>query len=287
MIHISQFDDGNFLSDLLHNLALIREGDGEIFGQSQTDFYSGGGDLPALHFTGTGLTYSNGVLIAGTIARLEYGRAPSDGIIVTDLSLTAKQTMDLLNGKLGALLDQLQNTAWEYNGSSFDDDVVGSNMDDELVSELGNDVLRGGSGNDKLEGGAGEDELFGGLGNDILNGEMGADRLTGGAGADRFEFNSASYSSPTASDRDLILDFSRVQGDKIDLARIDANTTIANDQAFSFIGKAAFSGNAGELRYGISGGVTTFSADVNGDGIADFRVSLDRSLAMVASDFLL
>ena len=287
MLHISQFDDGNFISDLLHSLALVREGGGEIFAQSQTEFYCGGGNLPALHFTGTGLKYSNGVLIAGTIARLDYGRAPSDGIIVTDLSLTAKQTMDLLNGKPGALLDQLQNTAWEYNGSSFDDDIVGSNMDDELVCESGNDVLRGGSGNDKLEGGAGEDELFGGLGKDILNGEMGADRPTGGAGADRFEFRSASYSTPTASGRDLILDFNRGQGDKVDLNKMDANSTIANDQAFSFIGKAAFSGNAGELRYGITGETTTVSGDVNGDGVADFRVSLDRSLVMVASDFLL
>ena len=160
-------------------------------------------------------------------------------------------------------------------------------MDDELVCESGNDVLRGGSGNDKLEGGAGEDELFGGLGKDILNGEMGADRPTGGAGADRFEFRSASYSTPTASGRDLILDFNRGQGDKVDLNKMDANSTIANDQAFSFIGKAAFSGNAGELRYGITGETTTVSGDVNGDGVADFRVSLDRSLVMVASDFLL
>jgi hypothetical protein len=33
-----------------------------------------------------------------------------------------------------------------------------------------------------------------------------------------------------------------------DLATIDANTLVAGNQAFSFIGSAAFSGAAGQLR---------------------------------------
>ena len=71
------------------------------------------------------------------------------------------------------------------------------------------------------------------------------------------------------------------------MSAIDANSNLARDQAFTFIGKAAFSGKAGELRYGITGEITTFSADTNGDGVSDFRATLDRTLTMVASDFIL
>jgi hypothetical protein len=48
-------------------------------------------------------------------------------------------------------------------------------------------------------------------------------------------------------ERDGIQDFSA--GDLIDLSRIDANTLLDGDQAFEFIGNAAFSKTAGELRF--------------------------------------
>ena len=87
--------------------------------------------------------------------------------------------------------------------------------------------------------------------------------------------------------RDLILDFSRAQGDKISLSAIDANSLAGNNQAFTFIGTAAFSNVAGQLRYETSGGVTTISGDVNGDGVADLQIQLSGSIALIASDFIL
>ncbi len=48
---------------------------------------------------------------------------------------------------------------------------------------------------------------------------------------------------------DRIIDFSHAQGDRVDLARIDARFTVAGNQAFSFIGTAAFTGVAGQLHY--------------------------------------
>jgi hypothetical protein len=47
---------------------------------------------------------------------------------------------------------------------------------------------------------------------------------------------------------DRILDFTQGQ-DKIDLSGIDADTAIAADQSFNFVGNTAFSNTAGELYY--------------------------------------
>ena len=67
------------------------------------------------------------------------------------------------------------------------------------------------------------------------------------------------------------------EGDHIDLSRIDADVYAAGNQAFTFIGTAAFSGTPGEVRYYQAGGNTYLqmrtgmSADIEGviriDGI--------------------
>ena len=74
----------------------------------------------------------------------------------------------------------------------------------------------------------------------MLNGGAGADVLTGGAGADVFRFSALTDSTVAVGGRDTIRDF--VSGDKIDLHLIDANASLAGDQAFGFIGTNAFSG---------------------------------------------
>jgi Ca2+-binding RTX toxin-like protein len=84
-----------------------------------------------------------------------------------------------------------------------------------------------------------------------LTGGAGADRLLGAAGADRFDFN-AIAESVVGTGRDTVADFSGAQGDRIDLAGIDANANAGGDQAFAFIG-GAFAGVAGQLRAVASG----------------------------------
>jgi len=87
---------------------------------------------------------------------------------------------------------------------------------------------------------------------------------------------------------DRITDFTRAQGDKIDLAGIDANTGAAGNQAFGFIGSGLFTGHAGELRAAVtSPGVTTIAGDTNGDGVSDFHITLAGNLSLVAADFVL
>ena len=108
------------------------------------------------------------------------------------------------------------------------------------------------------------------------------DMLIGGAGADRFVFKSV-VEAGKGNAGDDIRDFSRAQGDKIDLSGIDAMTNKAGDQAFSFIGSKGFSGDAGELRYAKG----HLYGDVNGDKIADFDIHLVNSHALNGTHFIL
>ncbi|HTV68874.1 MAG TPA: calcium-binding protein [Rhizobiaceae bacterium] len=147
-------------------------------------------------------------------------------------------------------------------------------------------VITGGNGINHLKGLAGNDTLVGRDGNDLLTGGLGADRLTGDDHADRFIFNSVAESR-AGNGIDKIMDFTRAEGDKIQLSAIDANSTIAGNQAFSFIGKAAFSGKAGQLRYVNNGNDTIVTADINGDRKADFTVISDVAINFFKVDFIL
>lgn len=169
-----------------------------------------------------------------------------------------------------------------YVGSRFADIARGLGGNDTLSGQQGNDNLQGGVGNDVLLGGVGADHLAGGGGADRMTGGAGGDRMTGGAGADTFIFNTVAEPAT-----DLITDFSRAQGDKIQLSGIDADTTAGGNQAFHWIAKAAFSGDAGELRYAVSGSKTIVYGDDDGNKVADFHIDLTGKLALAASDFIL
>lgn len=156
----------------------------------------------------------------------------------------------------------------------------------------GNDLFHGGrkygdhihgyKGNDKIFGYGGNDKLYGEQGNDILVGGMGQDVMYGDGGKDVFIFRSIKESPFKTPD--TIMTFDHREGDKIDLRAIDADVTKKGNQAFDFIDKEPYSGEAGELRQ--VGGY--FEADVNGDGRSDFRVLHGKGLTyMHENDFLL
>jgi Ca2+-binding RTX toxin-like protein len=136
--------------------------------------------------------------------------------------------------------------------------------------------LRGGGGADHLTGGAQSDSLYGGLG---------ADLLTGGAGNDTFLYRSVGESTSGAQDHVVDL----TSGDVLNLATIDADTTLGGNQAFAFIGADAFGHHAGELRVEDQGaGNWLVQGDVDGDGVADLQilVTMTDGHALTGADFV-
>ena len=147
---------------------------------------------------------------------------------------------DLLNGRLGFDIVSYE-TATERVQVSLAirgaQPAGGTNGTDTITNVEGlrgtafDDGLEGDNGANSLAGLAGNDTLTGGGGDDTLTGGGGIDRMRGGSGSDTFQFDRATDSSWDA--RDIILDFSRADGDRIDLSAIDARP-LAGHQEFTF-----------------------------------------------------
>jgi len=197
-----------------------------------------------------------------------YG-VPTGGVVTGYASIVSGRKVASLDG--GSVpVTSLVNAASTFS-TSDDRDIFRSVLS-------GSDRITGGSYNDRLEGFAGRDVLYG---------RQGADRLYGGLDADTFTFKSIRDSTVSSGGRDTIQDFSFSQGDRIDLRAIDANATAAGNQAFRFIGKAAFQERAGELRSEKYGSGSLVSGDVDGDGSADFSVYLKGVVNVSKSYFML
>lgn len=175
-------------------------------------------------------------------------------------------------------------------GRGGDDSLIGSGI---LSGGEGNDglfgagTLNGNQGDDVLAGSDGNDTINGGLGNDSISAVRGADVLRGGNGEDVFIF--VGGDSTVALGQDRILDFARGE-DTLNLRSIDAiqGNMSLNDE-FDFIGRNAFTGTAGELRFFVSlaNNATFVQTDENGDGVADLQVILEGQIELTAADFLL
>lgn len=263
--------NGGTTTDYLHGGAghdTLNGGDGddELYGDDEHDILKGGSGSDDM-YGGTGNdTYY-----------VEY-----EGDNVTELAGEGTDTVHttLTNYMIS---DHVENLSFIGTGNPALN-FTGSNVGNIIVGKGNDDLLDGLGGADELQGHAGSDVLHGGAGDDLLIGGAGADVLCGGTGGDLFRF--AEGDSGIGSAADGITDFVNYV-DKIDLRDIDANSSVAGDQAFSFIGTAAFSGTAGELRYTFDGTDTRVQGDSTGDGVADFEIVLTGSLTLFVSDFYL
>ena len=111
--------------------------------------------------------------------------------------------------------------------------------------------------------------------------------LEGRGGADRFVYDQhGTTARPAAPDR--ILDFSRKQGDRIDLSGVDANEQAAGDQAFQFIGQSAVHGRRpGPLLQGRTATRWSRSTPTTRRAGAEMRIEIDPLVNLQATDFVL
>lgn len=252
----------------------------------------------------------NDVLDGGTGADKMTGGAGDDRYVVdtwrdTVIELAGGGTdtvWSAISYSLGANLENLRLTgeAALGSGNGLNNVIDGNDVfnlltgaagDDALSGFGGTDYLDGGSGRDSLSGGDGDDILLGGTGNDRLNGGAGFDILFGGSGGDVFAFDTSSFPSNDSLSIDFIGDFGR--GDLFDFSALDADSTLDGDQAFSLV--SGWTGMAGQLMvnayssafsaiaalggvdlgaygWGLWGGASIVSGDLDGDSSADFAV---------------
>ena len=164
-------------------------------------------------------------------------------------------------------------------GSGGVDTLYGMNGNDTLEGRSGDDFIRGGNGNDILRGDDGNDRLFGDADNDVLFGGKGNDVMTGGTGNDIFAFRTGDF---VPGNMDKITDFIRGQ-DKLDFNLVQLST--GGD--FNFIGTSQFHNVVGELRYQVQKGNAIVQGDIDGDGKADFSITLQKVTALASSDLIL
>lgn len=168
------------------------------------------------------------------------------------------------------------------DGGAGADTVRGGDLRDVLYGGSDGDLIYGNGGGDSFFGGGGNDDLRGGAGDDMLNSGAGRDQLFGGAGADDFRFISRTDSGASIETRDMIMDFSHAQGDKIHLGQL---TLGVGDLIYR--GTAGFTGTAGEVRLSIGSQHTLVLADLDGDRTADFSIQVRGITDLVRGDFIL
>jgi Ca2+-binding RTX toxin-like protein len=275
----SNFDDyliGNDYGNVLRGGAGSddlsgRGGSDLIIGGAGADILIGGGGYDTVSY----IESAQGVFVTMNGGGKATGGDAEGDIVDRDFeAFVGSQFRDVVTG------NGYDNSLFMNGGDDYASGGVG---DDNLYGNAGHDYMLGDAGDDDLFGNEGNDTLLGGANDDRLVGGDGNDKLTGGTGADSFKFTFEDL-----GDTDTIIDFRRSEGDKINLSMIDANTTVANgNQAFSFVGTAAFTGVAGQLHYNSNGIVSTLTGDTNGDKLADFTIILSDAPGLIASDFLL
>lgn len=199
--------------------------------------------------------------------------------------------------------------SYDIHGSAFGDVIYLGAGNDTINGDSGGqgrDTIGGGAGDDRIYGGAqadivtggvGNDAVYGGLGNDTITGGVGRDWLAGGIGRDVFDFNSIGDSGKSLNAKfiDNIAFFEMVSDvtsdafrDRIDLSTIDAQAATIGNQAFSYIGSAAFTAE-GQVRFAQTGADTLIEINTAGTGDAEMRiyvVGLTGAL-LGAEDFIL
>ena len=290
-----KINGGNLLAgeDLVFDGSDETNGSFLIYGGNGVDDLTGGGGNDIFFFAGDGRlalgdSFDGGggydaLFLRGDYV-LDFDAPAWDGAIAGLESLTLSSSTDTRYASGGTDFDYeidwndsflAAGQTMTVNGGGL---AAGETMDFDGSTES--------NGNFRIFAGAGDDVLQGGAGNDVIYGGLGADTMYGHGGNDTFRFDSVAQSN--SAGRDGIQDFTL--GDMVDLSKIDANSLAGGNQAFSFIGNAAFGNQAGQLRYeNMAGPIWLIQGDTDGNGVSDFELILvvSDSDPITASDFFL
>ncbi|MDQ0464116.1 Ca2+-binding RTX toxin-like protein [Caulobacter ginsengisoli] len=296
-------------------------GDDQLLGGDGTDNLDGQGDNDRLD-GGIG----NDILAGGSGNDILDGGADNDsldggagndqlnGAAGTD-SLTGGDGNDVLDGGIGAdgltgglgddvyYVDDAGDTVTEASGQGADTVrtmvtyALSANVENMILDGSGSiggtgnglaNAMTGNGGDNVIDGQAGDDVLKGLNGNDTLIGGTGADILVGGGGTDTFVVTQASVIQSHLGgglEVDTVNDLIAAQSDRLDLSAIDADSGTAGDQAFQLVG--AFTHHAGEMTLVFGAGITTLQLDVDGDGVADYRMKISGDVHLDSGGWLL
>lgn len=196
------------------------------------------------------------------------GGAGTDTVIYmqSDLGVTVNLATNTVSGgdAQGDTIAGFENATGGY----YNDTLTGSNVANRLSGAFGSDTIRGGGGADFVAGGGGRDEMW------------------GGSGADTFNFSSPSDSGTTAAARDRIMDFSRSQGDRIDLSIEDYTGTPGLSDPFVFRGQNGFTDER-QVRFVHQDGDTIVQVNLTGSSGAELAIQIEGIVNLQASDFIL
>jgi parallel beta-helix repeat protein len=200
------------------------------------------------------------------------GVLPSGTVTFAPGASTATITVNVASDAIGEADERFAVTlANPSSGASIGNATAyGIIQDDDAISSTPvTDILRGTAGADMF----------------LLNGG-GLDLVLPGAGTDLFVFGNVTADTPTTSSS-MLFSFDPGAGERLDLSAIDAIAASLQDDAFTFVGTAAFSGSPGELRWEDRGSFKLIQGNVDTDSAAELTIFVKTGNPVEANWFIL
>ena len=111
--------------------------------------------------------------------------------------------------------------------------------------------------------------------------------VRGEAGGDTFAYAVPGDSAFRSGRFDQIMDFSRADGDMIDLSAIDANSRKSGNQMFRFDPQGDGWAGRGQISCWIDGGQTHIYGNTDKDKAVEFYLVVDGEITLASTDFVL
>jgi serralysin len=291
------------MHELLHGVGLAHagdyNGDSATSYETHASYYQDSNQYTVMSYWGahnTGANHYAGGVLQFASTPLLYDVAALQALYGANMSTRTGDTVYGFNNTSGRAAFDLQRdpsavfTIWDAGGRDTLD-LSGFSSSSLINLHHGGFSDAGGlTDNISIALGARIENAVGGTGNDILIANEVQNRLSGGGGGDTFTFTEGDAqvgwlrSDGKKVMPDMIADFVSGQ-DRIDLSAIDAISASEANDAFTWIGAAAFSNQAGQLRAVATDSQIQIEGDTDGNGVADLII-LVSSPVIAAGDLV-